>query len=138
MKKENLIGKKILIDPVVNTTDIGNNENLLTSVIYRMTKMLESLGAESVTMNDQEDFDVVVVRFINEDKKEKYIQYNKPVLEIYYDGLNDGWWFSSLLLNGKIYDNERPGTSIPNEFYDLGVDIHWAMRTDVSLIQTKR
>ena len=111
--------KTILIIPRMKDINLENNKNILSTPIYKLSKLAESFGAKEVAMPLME-FDIVLSMFSGDeiDKSATPANYalksGKLYLELHWDVINVGFFVERLGIDGKYENVNTPTKDNPN------------------------
>lgn len=109
---------KAILNPNMKSLDLTSNDNLLTSALYKILKVVEY-----ITINDKKitevklydktkdndfDVDIIITLYCKEDVMDIFKSYKKPIFVFNWDCLNGGFFLDNYIdKNGLIYGSEN-------------------------------
>jgi hypothetical protein len=118
IKIEDMIkNKRVLILPRMEDTNLYENQNILTSPIYKLSELCSALKAKSVVLNDHKfDYDIVVGMYSGDDlttegnDENKILKSGKTFIEFSWCKINSAWFLERITVDGIINDNINKNT----------------------------
>lgn len=107
--------KTVKIFTRMNNTNLDNNQDILTSPLYKMLSLIECIKEDLkidsvITEGSTLDYDIIISRYMGDDIKT--FPKGKPIYEFHYCGLNEGWFFErytdeSGITHNMTYETEQ-------------------------------